>query len=167
VQFQATLDSLRVPAARDCTLQASRVGETDLRDVAAFEEKLSGYSHHPDFQFCLSSGLGAGWTLRRDGRLVGCAFALLKRGNGVVGSLCVPEGQDVSRAGGVLLAEALPFFRAVGVGQVRVLASGEDGPLARFLMECGFRMSDTMIRMYRGARPGSARRCTPLASEKG
>ncbi|MBM4079230.1 MAG: GNAT family N-acetyltransferase [Planctomycetes bacterium] len=168
IHLQAPLEDVRLGATPPGSkLQVHRVIESDLDEIAAVEERLSGFSRMPDLRFLYSSGLGTAWKLTRDGRHVGHACGLLKRGRGVLACLCAQDGVSVEEAAGLLLAQCLPFFRSRGLSQVSVLVSSENARLASFLFGCGFRIMSVMVRMYHGERPQEPPLCSPLASEKG
>lgn len=156
--------SMEIPPRR-ATPPVSRIGLDEVGRVASLDEKASGFQRRRDYEFVISSGLGCG--LKVKGAEDQFAFALIRRGMGLISNFHLTRPDRAGEHVSALVEGAFDFFREKGLSTASVLCRGGDMGLLGPLFHAGFRMNPVMITMHRGAEAIPKPLTSPFAIEKG
>lgn len=151
--------------ARGTKPPAVRMTAHDVRRIAALDRNTSGFNREKDYRFILSAGLGCGLTLK--GAHDQFAFAMIRRGNGLISNFHLTERAGLANRVETIVEGAFQFFREKGIRSTGVLCRGNDSQLLKALFDMGFEMNPVMITMHRGKTFTPTPLTSPLAIEKG
>ena len=139
----------------------------DLPAIASMERAATGFDRKDDFEFLLTSGLGAGFFAREEKRVVGYAFTSIRRKTGFIAPVLLVPGCDQQPVANRLLSLCAEWLESRGNGSALAFCRGDDLRMFKVLLAAGFRMRSMCVTMHRTGAMGKGPIRTPFSIEKG
>ena len=149
------------------TYQYEAISLDDLPAIARMECAATGFDRRSDFEFLLTSGLGVGFFAREEKRIVGYAFASLRRKTGFIAPLHLVPACDQQPVANRLLGLCAEWLEGRGDGGTLAFCRGDDLRMFGILLTAGFRMRSMCVTMHRTGAVGKGPVRTPFSIEKG
>jgi GNAT superfamily N-acetyltransferase len=139
----------------------------ELPAIAKMERAATGFNRKDDFEFLLTSGLGVGFFARQEKRIVGYAFASIRRKSGFIAPLHLVSGCDQQPVANRLLSLCAEWLEGRRNGSTLAFCRGDDLRMFNVLLNAGFRMRSMCVTMHRTGAVGKGPIRTPFSIEKG
>ena len=140
----------------------------DLPSIARMELAATGFDRLMDFEFLLASGLGAGFVAREGKRVLGYAFASVRRKSGFIAPVHLqPRCGDAQLVANRLLSACAGWLQGRSNDDALAFCRGTDLRMLEILLRAGFRMRSMCVTMHRTGAVGKGPVRTPYSIEKG
>jgi hypothetical protein len=121
-----------------------------------------------DFQFQLTTGLGAGFMARQGTRMLGYAFACIRRKASFIAPIHLyPRCGDPQVVVNRLVSSCAEWLSGRAEGSPLAFCRGTDLRMHKILLRAGFRMRSMCVTMHRTGDLGRGPIRTPYSIEKG
>jgi GNAT superfamily N-acetyltransferase len=140
----------------------------DLPAIARTERDATGFDRGMDFQFQLTTGLGAGFMARQGTRMLGYAFACIRRKASFIAPIHLyPRCGDPQVVVNRLVSSCAEWLSGRAEGSPLAFCRGTDLRMHKILLRAGFRMRSMCVTMHRTGDLGRGPIRTPYSIEKG
>ena len=139
----------------------------ELPAIGKMERTATGFDRKDDFEFLLTSGLGVGFFARQEKRIVGYAFACIRRKSGFIAPLHLVPVCDQQPVANRLLSLCAGWLEGRRNGSALAFCRGDDLRMFNVLLNAGFRMRSMCVTMHRTGAVGKGPIRTPFSIEKG